>query len=109
MNEISSNYCFRDEIHISFLTYTQLVTVSIFNELVMVGNVIGNTLVIYVLIKTKHLSNVACKLIFMLSVSDLMVGAFGQNLFFAMLVLNVQLNYHREFCQCSSQAYLVTQ
>ena len=85
MNEISSNYCFRDEIHISFLTYTQLVTVSIFNELVMVGNVIGNTLVIYVLIKTKHLSNVACKLIFMLSVSDLMVGAFGQNLFFAML------------------------
>ena len=85
MNEISSSYCFRDEIHISFLTYTQLVTVSIFNELVMVGNVIGNTLVIYVLIKTKHLSNVACKLIFMLSVSDLMVGAFGQNLFFAML------------------------
>ena len=40
---------------------------------------------IYILIKTKQLSSVAYKLIFMLSIRDLMIGVFGQNLFFALL------------------------
>ena len=62
-----------------------LAALTVLNLIVMVGNVIANGLVIHILIKTKQLSNVACKLIFMLSISDLMIGTFAQNLFFAVM------------------------
>ena len=79
MNETPSVYCYRDEVHTSYLTYIQLATIIVFKGQVMVGNVIANALVIYILVKTKQLSNIACKLIFMLSIPDLMIGSFGQN------------------------------
>lgn len=46
------------------------------NSVVMVENLIPNMLVIYVLIMTEQLPNNACKLIFILSVLDLMTGLF---------------------------------
>ena len=49
----------------------------------MMGNVLANALVIFILIKTKQLSNVACKLIFMRSISDFLIGTLSQNIFFA--------------------------
>ena len=54
-----------------------------FNFAVMMGNVFANALVIFILIKTKQLSNVACKLIFMRSISDFLIGTLSQNIFFA--------------------------
>ena len=39
----------------------------------------------YILIKTKQIENVTCKLIFMLSASDLLIAIFVQNLLTAML------------------------
>ena len=77
--------CHSSSIDASYFTYRHLATLSVLNLIVMVGNVIANGLVIHILIKTKQLSNVACKLIFMLSISDLMIGAFAQSLFFAVI------------------------
>ena len=51
----------------------------------MVGNVVLNTLVMYILTKTNQLSNITCKVILTLSMSDLEIGAVAQNLFLAVL------------------------
>ena len=47
----------------------------------MVGNVTANVLVIYILNKTKQLVNNTCRMILVLSISDLLIGIFDQNLF----------------------------
>ena len=65
---------------VSYLTSTQVLVVVLLNTVLMVGNIIANGLVIYILIKTKQVSNITCKLIFMLSISDLMIGVFAQNI-----------------------------
>ena len=84
MNKTSVS-CYSHSIDASYFTYRHLAALTVLNLIVMVGNVIANGLVIHILIKTKQLSNVACKLIFMLSISDLMIGTFAQNLFFAVM------------------------
>ena len=54
----------QDECLLGYLTFSQLVILTVINIMVTVGNdVIVNTLVIYILIKTKQLSNVGCKVI----------------------------------------------
>ena len=72
-----------EEIDASYITLSQLAMLTVFNSAVMVGNVFTNALVMFILIKTKQLSNVVCKLIFMLSISDFLIGALCQNFFFA--------------------------
>ena len=76
----SSADCQTNVITVSYLTSTQVLVVVLLNTVLMVGNIIANGLVIYILIKTKQVSNITCKLIFMLSISGLMIGAFAQNL-----------------------------
>ena len=76
----SSADCQNNVIIVSYLTSTQVLVVVLLNTVLMVGNIIANGLVIYILIKTKQVSNITCKLIFMLSISDLMIGVFAQNL-----------------------------
>ena len=44
-------------------------------------NIITNAFVIYILIKTEQISNVTCKLILVLSVSDIVLGVVAQPLF----------------------------
>ena len=78
MNE-SSVLCY-SHIRVSYLTSRQLITITIINLIAMLGNVTANALVIHILIKTKQLSNNTCKLFLVLSVSDLMVAMFVQNL-----------------------------
>ena len=85
MNKTSTVYCQFDTIHASYLTYSQLAVLTVINLIVMVGNVTTNSLVIFVLIKTKQFNNVASKLIFMLCISDLLLGAVGQNFYFVVL------------------------
>ena len=78
-------FCFSYSINVTYLTYSHLVILTVINVIVMVGNVILNTLVIYLLTKTKQLSNVTCKVILILSISDLLTGAVAQNLFLLVL------------------------
>ena len=78
MNRTLAN-CYRPVVEFQFLVWTQVVVLTVTNSVVMVGNIIANTLIIFVLIKTKQIANNTCKLFFVLSVSDLMVGLFVQN------------------------------
>ena len=75
--------CLHIEIEFSRLSSRNLAALTIINLILMVGNVIANISVMYVLIKTKQMTNITCKLIFVLSTSDLMIGVFVQNLFMA--------------------------
>ena len=79
MNRTWEN-CYRTVVEFSFLHWRQIVVLTITNSIVMVGNITANMLMIYILIKTKQIANNTCKLFFMLSVSDLMVALFSQNL-----------------------------
>ena len=53
------------------------------NLTLIAANVIANTLVvyIYILFRTKHIAKNTYKVIFGLSVADLMIGLFAQNLY----------------------------
>ena len=84
MNE-SSVFCHIQNIEVSYFTTRQLLTIALINSILMVGNVTANALVIYILIKTKQLLNNTCKLILVLSLSDLLIGIFVQNLFTSLL------------------------
>ena len=78
-------FCFSYSINVTYLTLSHLVILTVINVIVMVGNVVLNTLVIYILTKTNQLSNITCKVILTLSMSDLVTGAVAQNLFLAVL------------------------
>lgn len=78
-------YCDILRIDASYFMTWQSITLTVINVIIMVGNIIANSLVIYILIKTKQLSFAPCKLIFMLSLSDLLTGVLAQNLLFAVI------------------------
>ena len=78
-------FCFSYSINVTYLTLCHLVILTVINVIVMVGNVVLNTLVMYILTKTNQLSNITCKVILTLSMSDLVTGAVAQNLFLAVL------------------------
>ena len=70
MNETLAKCFTYFETRIWCLNTRQFAVLAICNILLIVGNVITNVLVMYILIKTKQISNVTCKLIFMPSASD---------------------------------------
>ena len=82
MNKTSSG-CHDNEIAISYLTSRQIAILTSGNLILMSANVITNTLVVYILMKTKQISNISCRLYLMLSMSDLFTGVFAQNVFIA--------------------------
>ena len=69
------------------MTQRQLIVLASVNLIIMVGKEILNALVVFILIKTRQIVNIACKFIFMLNVSDLMVRLFGQTLFTTMFYM----------------------
>ena len=79
----TSLFCYGIGIDFSYLNSKYLAALTVINLIVMVGNVSANAVVMYVLIKTKQIVNTTCKVIFMLSTSDLLTGALTQNLFTA--------------------------
>ena len=68
-------------IDFSNFTFRQLIILTVFNVVLISVNVITNALVIYILIKTKQISNATWKLILVLSVSDTLLGIVAQPLF----------------------------
>ena len=79
MNRASVKCC-KFLIEISILSQSQLVIITVINVILMAGNITINTLVIYILTKTKQIGNITCKLIFVLSVLNITIGLFSQNL-----------------------------
>ena len=75
--------CFRIGIDFLRLNSKLSAALTIVDINLMVGNVMVNMLVMYILIKTKQTESITCKSIFVLSTSDLMIGLFVQNLFMA--------------------------
>ena len=78
---------YRPTFKTSLLTRRQVDVLAMANSVVMTRNVTANLLVICVLIKTAQIQNNTFKLIFMLSLSDLMMGLFVQNLYAAVLYI----------------------
>ena len=84
MNE-TTKHCFSMEMKLLVFTSWQVNALTVGNTVLMIGNVVTNTLVMYILIKTKQIKNITCKLIFMLSLLGLMVSIFAQNSLTAVL------------------------
>ena len=82
---ITYDDCVSDYKDVVNLTYGQLACLTIINLLVMAGNLIANPLVMYILFKTKQLSNASCKLILALTISDLLIALLAQSLFLAVI------------------------
>ena len=79
-------YCDIFRIDAFYLTAWQIITLTVINVIIMVGNITANSLVTYVLIKTKQLSFAPYKLLFMLSLSDLLTaGVLAQTLLFTII------------------------
>ena len=77
--------CESEILEASLLTSEQLAILTVINLILMIANTTANTIVLYVLVKTKQILQTTCKLIFMLSASDQLLGVFCQNLLFVML------------------------
>ena len=93
MNRTSVN-CYSVVLKVSFITQRQVTVLTVLNLILMVGNALSNALLIFVSVKTKQIASITCKLIFMLSVSNLMVGLFGQTLFTTMFYFQSCLVAH---------------
>lgn len=72
-------------LEVASLAQRQVVVLNVINLTLMIVNIITNALVIYILIATKQITNIIFKLIFILSVSDLLTGIFVQSLFTTIL------------------------
>ena len=76
MNRTSVNCCkFLKEI--SILSQSQPAIITMINVVLMAGNISANTLVIYILTKTKQIGNITCKLIIVLSVLSI-IALYGK-------------------------------
>lgn len=93
MNKTSIN-CHSTILKVSFITQEQLAVLNAENLVFMLGNLISNAFVIFILNKTKQIANITYKLIFMLSVSDLMGELFAQTLLKAMFYVQSCLVVH---------------
>ena len=82
-NETSMN-CYKDIFDTSLLNSRQQTALTVVNLLTMIGNVIGNVLVIYIVIKTGQISQITSKLVLMLSASNLLLALFCQSLLTAL-------------------------
>ena len=69
---------------VSFLTLTQVSSLIVANFILMAASIFANALVIYILIKEKQISQITYKLIFILSVSDMLIGILPQSLITAL-------------------------
>ena len=81
----ASEECPTNAVDVPHLSDNQLIVLTVLDVLVLAGNVISNAVVIFLLLKTKQISNVSCKLIFHLSVSDLLIALLVETLFIVVI------------------------
>ena len=77
--------CLTSAVDIANLNYSQRFTLTAIDVMLLVTNAAANSLVIYVLIKTKQLTSVSCKFLMMLSLTDILIAFFTQSLFIIVL------------------------
>ena len=80
MNSTSKS-CLKKLLVVESLVQTQVVVLNVINWTLIILNLITKPLVKYILIATKQITNITFKLIFILSLSDLLTGLFVQSLF----------------------------
>ena len=73
-----TDFCETRKLH---LLYQHRTILTVLDVLVLLGNAVVNTLVIYILIKTKDITKFSCRLICLLSVNDLAIASLAQTLF----------------------------
>ena len=72
--------CYKDIFDASFLNSRQQSALTVVNLFSMTGNVMANVLVVYIVIKTGQISQITCRLVLMLSASNLLLALFCQSL-----------------------------
>ena len=87
-------YCYKDIFDASFLSSRQQAVLTVVNLFAMIGNIIANALVIYIVIKTGKISQIASKLVLMLSGSNILL-ALLYHIFFSIFTSYFKL------CNCN--------
>ena len=106
MNQLSLT-CGAGHMNIEYLNSRQLATLAVINLVIMIANVTGNTLAIYVLIKTNQTEPIAWELIFVLSIPDFLVGGIGQN-FFTVIIYGAKCSVnHALMCLNISCTFII--
>ena len=72
--------CYKDIFDAPFLNSRQQSALTVVNLFSMTGNVMANVLVVYIVIKTGQISQITCRLVLMLSASNLLLALFCQSL-----------------------------
>ena len=75
-----------------YLTITHVVILLILDGVTLIGNLITNFLVMFIIIKTKQIKSIANKMLFQLSFADFFVALLAQSLYFiAILFYKIRL------------------
>ena len=99
---IRSNFtiCFTPYSRKIFFTNTHSLILLFSNGMIMVGNSICNFLVMLIVIRTKQISNTACKM-FQISFADFLVGSITEPLYMTVLLFresvytSIRAQFHR--------------
>ena len=84
----SSYYCYSPYNGKIYLTVESIYFLAFLDGIILLANLVLNILVIIVILKTKQISSTASKLIFNLSIADIVHGLIGQSLFLASLFID---------------------
>ena len=79
----------KDIVESLLLSQNQRIILAVPNTVSVLVNVVTNSLVLYTLTKTKQIRNTTCKVIFIISVLDILQGMFSQNLYTTLLFENI--------------------
>ena len=85
---MKSNFtiCFNPYSRKIFSTNTHILILLFLNGMIMVGNILCNFLVMLIIIRTKQISNTACKIMFQISFVDFLVGSIAQPCYMVVLL-----------------------
>ena len=90
-----------------YLTFTQITLLLTTDALTLVGNLISNFMVLYIIIKTKKIKNTAYKMLFQLSFADFCVALLAQSLYFVAIFFHKKTVYIIEVMQMFFSIFLV--
>ena len=98
----NTNTCTTFLQHSGYLNNFQMILLSVFNAVTMVGNLLANLTVILCLIKTEQIKNMSCKLVFQLSLSNALVATITQPLVLVDIVRGNSFCEVKILSQCST-------
>ena len=98
----NTNTCTTFLQHSVYLNSFQTILLTIFNAITMVGNFLANLAVILCLIKTEQINNLSCKMVFQLSLSDVLLAVITQPLVLVDIVKGNSSCAVKILSQCST-------